>query len=111
MDVHKLSHVILDAPQEEKLVDGSENPKYNKWRRSDKLVLIWIKFTVATSVQNMITYYKTTKKTWERLEKFLTPVCNFHVCNLWENIWNTKKTTTMIMANYLMAKCTAEDML
>lgn len=30
LDLHELSHVVIDPPQEEKFPDGSENPTYLK---------------------------------------------------------------------------------
>lgn len=62
-------------------------------------------------MQNMITHCKLAKEAWERLEKFLSPICSIHVRNLREKLRNTKKTATMPMVDYLMIKRTVADTL
>lgn len=87
LELHELTQVVKeDAP----LLAAEDNLDYEEWRRPT--CQTWIKFTVATSVQQMIVSCKTAKEAWDRLQIFLSPLCVIHVKNLCNKLRTAKKT-------------------
>lgn len=70
LELHDLMFTVRDPPPSENLTDGTPNPIFPKWRKVDKLVTTWIKFTVAGSVQSMIASCKTSKESWDVWKNF-----------------------------------------
>lgn len=50
LKLHDLSHMIDEPDQMAETLAGVTNPEYNKWVKSDQLVLTWIRSTVSPSV-------------------------------------------------------------
>lgn len=73
--------------------------------------MTWIKFTVSTTVQQMIVSCKTAKEAWDRLEKFLSPLCVIHVKSLRNKLRTAKKAPGTSMTDYLVTMRTIADAL
>ena len=77
LEIHDLKSYISPSSAsspEPKLADGSDNPDYSMWKKTDKLVLSWIKATVSSSVQTLILSCSTALEAWQLLEKRLSPL-------------------------------------
>lgn len=73
LELYELTQIVKEKAL---LPTVEDNFEFEEWRRANRLVMTWIKFTVATSVQQMIVSCKTAKEAWDRLEKFLSPLCH-----------------------------------
>lgn len=111
LDLHDLTQVVTDDPPTMASSEEDGNQEYEEWRRVDRLVMTWIKFTVSTAVQQMIVSCKTAKEAWNRMEKFLSPLCVIHVKSLRNKLRTAKKAPTTSMIDYLVSMRTTVDTL
>lgn len=84
------------------LLGTIDNIEYEKWLKSDQLVLTWIRATASPSVQSMILHCSTSKEAWQLLDRFLSPLCSIHIKSLRTKLRATKKKADVSMSEYLM---------
>lgn len=101
LKLHDLSHIIDKPDQLPKETPGNDNTEYEKWLKSNQLVLTWIRATVSPSVQSMILHCSTAKEAWQLLDRFLSPLCSIHVKSLRTKLRATKKKANVSMSEYL----------
>ena len=68
LNIHDLSSIISNRPPPSSLGGGKANPTYTYWKKTDQLVLSWIKATVTTSVQTILLRCNKASKAWQLLE-------------------------------------------
>ena len=113
LDIHDFKGFISSStsPPAEKLQDDSINPAFSVWKKTDKLVLSWIKATVSPSIHTLILSCTTSSEAWTLLEKRLSPVSKIHIRTLRDQLRSLKKSSDKSMVEYLLNAKSISDSL
>lgn len=103
-DIHDLKSCIFSSKfqPEIKLSDGTKNLDFVLWKKTDKLVLSWIKATISPSVQTLIPSCSRSFEAWQLLEKILSPVFKTHIRSTWDQLCSLKKASDQSIVDYLL---------
>ena len=81
---------------------SSSSLEHHLWLKTDRLVLSWIKATVASIIQTIILSCTTARDAWDLLSKRLSPVSKIHIRTLRDQLRMLKKTSSQPMVDYLL---------